>query len=220
MLNALSPWAVAASRYFTTDEKLELYKTEYASFVFQVHAAPDSIWVTVNRSSGAKVMFRAAFCPAGQLTVQYCIKTDSGVDIGTDSPTGAQRIHITIDNDDLPALHYQTTFTPAVPLFVPFWPRDIIISAEDNKPENTAGEVHVKQVGTRSGLLYFTAKDPAFGAVLYLQNLTALAPYNELTGTSAREVVGGQWPELGMSLAPAIDKPLPAGEPFIENGWK
>lgn len=217
MTYSLSPWAVAASRYFMTDEKLELYRKDLGLYIFQVYATPDSVWVTVAQPAGGKIMFRAAFCAGGHLTVAYCMKSENGVHIGTNSPTGDQRIYITIDGGDLPVLHYQTIFTPVVPLFIPFWPRDIIVSDEDNRPENTEGDIHVRQVGTRSGLLYFTEKKPQFGAVLYLQNLTALSAYNEVTGTSAKELVGGQWPEMGMSLPVAIEKPLPADESFVVN---
>ncbi|MBW8682851.1 glycoside hydrolase family 88 protein [Chitinophaga rhizophila] len=217
MTHSLSPWAVAASRYFMTDEKLELYKIVFAPYTFQVYATPDSIWITVSQPSGGKVMFRAAYCAGGHMTIKYCTKSDTGLHIGADCPAGDQRVLITIDEGKWPVLHYQTTFTPAAPVFIPFWPRDIVVSGEDNKPENTEGELHVKQAGTRSGLLYFTERKPAFGAVLYLQNLTALAAYNEVTGTSAKELVGGQWPEIGMALPTTNDKSLPADESFIVN---
>jgi len=217
MSKVLSTWAVAASHYFASDEKLELYKAETGAFSFQVYAAPDSIWIAVSQETGAQVMFRAAFSHGGHLMVQSCSETANGVDVVTTTPSGKQTTHITINKGAQTVLHYQTTFTPAVPLFIPFWPRDIIVSSKDNKPEYTEGDLHVKQAGTRSGLVYFTEREPAFGAVLYLQNLTSLASYNDVTGTSARELVGGQWPEMGVMLPPTTDKPLPANIPFVVN---
>lgn len=46
---------------------------------------------------------------------------------------------------------------------------------------------------------------PAFGRVLYFQNLTSLNDYFTATGTIPRDVVGGRWPELGY-LMPAPDE--------------
>ena len=44
------------------------------------------------------------------------------------------------------------------------------------------------------------------------QNLTALNDYAEQTKTSLQEVVGGNWPELGLSLPQALEEPLEAGK--------
>jgi hypothetical protein len=82
---------------------------------------------------------------------------------------------------------------------------------------NDDGEArYVKQTGTRSGQLYF--RQGKAGSVFYLQNLTALADYNQQTETSAGETVGGEWPEIGFALPPTIkNKPLEAGQTYILN---
>ena len=74
----------------------------------------------------------------------------------------------------------------------------------------------VSQVGTRSGQLYFKLTQPKAGSVLYLQNLTALADYNQQTETSAGDTVGGEWPEIGFALPPTLkNKPLEAGKSYV-----
>lgn len=57
---------------------------------------------------------------------------------------------------------------------------------------------------------------PRTGSVFYFQNLSALNKFCEATETSAGDLVGGVWPELGMKL-PVIkhDKPLKKGEEYI-----
>ncbi len=68
------------------------------------------------------------------------------------------------------------------------------------------------------GYVYFHIDKPAFGSVLYLQDLSVLNRYFELIGSKPDGVVGGEWPELGyqppsapLGYSPPI-KPLPAGE--------
>jgi hypothetical protein len=50
---------------------------------------------------------------------------------------------------------------------------------------------------------------------MYFQNLTALNEYAETTKTSLKELVGGNWPELGLSLPPAMEEPLEAGKEIV-----
>src|SRR5690606_25511356 len=75
--------------------------------------------------------------------------------------------------------------------------------------------VHVKQVGTRSGALYVSIDSPKAGAIMYFQDLTSLAAYNQETKTSAAETVGGIWPEIGFSLPPTKDSPLISKKEYI-----
>jgi hypothetical protein len=81
------------------------------------------------------------------------------------------------------------------------------------------GVVEAAQRGLNAGLVYFHLDEPAFGTVLYLQNLTALNDYFAATDTKPDAAVGGEWPELGylpptppQSGTPPTN-PLPAGKP-------
>ena len=87
----------------------------------------------------------------------------------------------------------------------------------DDSPLGATGKVEAAQRGVNSGICYFHLDDPAFGNVLYFQNLTALNDYFRATNTKPDAAVGGEWPELGylpptppQSGTPATD-PLPAG---------
>ncbi len=77
------------------------------------------------------------------------------------------------------------------------------------------GVIYTKQVGPRSGMVYFSLSKPRAGTVMYFQNLTALNDYAEQTNTSLQEVVGGNWPELGLSLPAATEQPLEAGKEVV-----
>jgi hypothetical protein len=80
---------------------------------------------------------------------------------------------------------------------------------------DSGGVIYAKQVGPRSGLLYFSLSRPLAGAALYFQNLTSLNDYAKRTDTSLSDVVGGEWPELGLALPAATAKPLEAKTEII-----
>ncbi|HEX5322460.1 MAG TPA: hypothetical protein VFW40_01650 [Capsulimonadaceae bacterium] len=70
------------------------------------------------------------------------------------------------------------------------------------------------QRGLNSGLVYFTLDEPAFGSLLYFQDLTALNDYFRATGSSPDGCVGGQWPDLGYQ-PPAGGKALPRDQEVV-----
>ena len=145
---------------------------------------------------------RLAYSPGGRLEIVKTVKKNKDVNFHLASPSGKLNVII---NKDGHLLTYKTSFTPAGDMFIPFWPRDVVL--------NTDGEIYVKQVGTRSGLIYASLKKA--GAFLYFQNLTSLADYNQQTETSCSDVVGGEWPEIGFALPPNKDKPLKKGKEYI-----
>ena len=68
------------------------------------------------------------------------------------------------------------------------------------------------QRGLNAGVVYGTFFDPGFGSFLYLQDLTALNPYFQVTETRPDGAVGGEWPELGYRMPVNPDRPLRKGE--------
>jgi len=109
-------------------------------------------------------------------------------------------------------------FTPAAPMLIPFVPRDLYPLDSNDDPIGAKGRVEAGQRGLNSGLVYFHMDDPAFGNVLYFQNLTALNDYYRATKTKPDGAVGGEWPELGYLLPSPPQSgtpptnPLPAGK--------
>lgn len=214
-MTAVSPWAISASNTFMDSGLSFLYEKRIGQFNFKVHLTEDSLWILADNEPGGRIAFRAAYTPGGDLELSRIVDQGGEVIIDLDSSIGKISVKVKIAVYPEAGLNYKTVLRTKKDLFIPFWPRDIVITGKGENPENTAGKVHVSQEGTRSGLLYFSLTRPKAGSVMYMQNLTALADYNQQTETSGGGVVGGQWPELGFSLPPAIEKPLKANREVI-----
>ncbi|MES2061115.1 MAG: hypothetical protein V4456_04295 [Bacteroidota bacterium] len=214
-MSGISPWAATASNYFSDDALPVIYTKNSNTFIFTAHCSTDSFWVLAKWPGGGKVAFRTAYSPGGGLTIKSKRETNKGIKFFLGAIIGDITVEIQFPEDTNTSLRYTTTLKPHTDLLIPFWPRDIIIPGSEGKPDNTAGKVQVKQVGTRSGMVHFNITRPKCGSVLYLQNLTALNNYCQQTETTAGETVGGEWPELGFRPAPTKDKPLQAGKEVI-----
>jgi len=215
-MTGISSWAAAAG-YELADTGLPvIYSITGGQFTFEVQCTHDSLWITASYPKGGKIAFRAAFAPGGNLTIKHSEEGEQEVVFWLSSVTGEIKVSIKLySGGQHPILNYTTHLKPRVDLLIPFWPRDVVITTKDGKPENTAGQIHTSQVGTRSGLIYLSLTRPNAGSILYMQNLTALADYCQQTETSCGDVVGGQWPELGFALPLTKDKPLAAGREVV-----
>lgn len=213
-MNKLSPWALSASRALAGNTSEIVYSKSIGDYTFSVYQSSGSLWIVATWPNAGKIAFRAAYSP-GDFEITGKQEHGQGLEIKLISAIGAIKVHISFIDADYPVLRYTTTLKPAADLQVPFWPRDIIVPGNDGNAENTAGKIHTKQVGTRSGLVFLSMTRPKAGAVVYLQNLTALADYCQETETSCSDVVGGEWPELGFFLPPNLKKPLPAGKEVV-----
>jgi len=184
----------------------------------EVCAGHDSIWAIVRRRGKGGVALRIAHCWGGCTKVtKKRPKAGELLRLDVESAAGTQTVVLRSDDLALPLLRTTTTLTPRVPLLIPFYPRDLYPLGEGDDPLAAVGQVEAAQRGLNSGLCYFHVDQPAFGSVLYFQNLTALNGYFAATGTTPDGAVGGQWPELGylppsppQSETPPTN-PLPAG---------
>lgn len=167
--------------------------------------------------------FRAAYCPYNNIVIHEIQSLDDGVENGLQnglalhlgSVTGEYRVRLQFPRADQALLHYTTTLTPTAPLFIPYFPRDVIPLGTSPDLIRSEGVIYTAQVGPRSGIVYFSLSKPRGGTVFYFQNLTALNEYAEQTKMSLQDVVGGNWPELGLSLPAALDEPLEAGKEIV-----
>ncbi|RZK52334.1 MAG: hypothetical protein EOO91_19530, partial [Pedobacter sp.] len=204
-MKGISPWSLAAKAALSDQKLSHLLENKLGNYQFKVQLYNDSLWIRCILANQV-IAFRAAYSPDGMFQLKNKRTIKDGISINLSSTMGDINVKICLTNREYPILRYTTTLTPTQDLHIPFWPRDIAFTTlNSNLP---IGEVYVKQVGTRSGLLHFSIKNPELGSVLYLQNLTTLADYNEQTETSAGETVGGLWPEIGFALPPTKDKPL------------
>jgi hypothetical protein len=209
-MKSISPWAAAAIQFFAKDTD-SIFERTIGDYIFSIYHTPDAVWISSLWPNGGKAVFRAAFSPGGEMQLLHKKVTANTIVIHLSSAIGHIKTEIQLVEDRYPVLRYTTSLTPDTHLNIPFWPRDILFPGKEANALHITGKVHVKQAGTRSGLLYASMTRPKSGSILYLQNLTALADYCQQTVTSCKEVVGGDWPELGFSLPPGKDK-------FLEKG--
>src|SRR5215217_1351188 len=212
MATATSIWALAAINQII-NTKENLYEYTHQGFGFDLKVLDDSLWIVTGFSKDTQVAFRAAYSPTGFDDFEVIEQEDNELIIKLTSATGEFTSTVTWPDNEDAVLRYTTSFKPNADVFVPFWPRDVLFFGKNANE----GDIHISQTGTRSGLIYGAVKKPSAGTFLYFQNLTALADYNIDTQTSVGGVVGGQWPEIGLSLPPADDKPLLRGKHYVLN---
>ncbi|WP_374951023.1 hypothetical protein [Mucilaginibacter sp.] len=212
-MNPISPWAIAAAEFFANPGSPAIYQVERGIYNYNIHCTDDSLWVLAEWHNGGKIAFRTAYSPGNDLEITGQNEQDNVINFQLTSSIGKFSVDITFPAEGI--LRYTTSLKPANDTLIPFWPRDIIFPGKDKKGNASGGEILVRQIGTRSGMLYCHLTRPKAGALLYLQNLTALGNYNQQTDTSAGDTVSGEWPELGFSLPPSADKPLKAGKDVI-----
>ena len=181
----------------------------------------DSVWAIIRREGKGGLALRAAYVPGGYECRKLAPEPDVDFQLEVRSAQGRHVVCFTTSGAGLHRLRIQVRFTPSVALRIPFVPRDLYPLGRNDDPLKVRGNVEAAQRGVNAGLLYVRVDEPAFGSVLYLQNLTALNPYFRATGTKPDGVVGGEWPELGY-LPPTpdtqeVDDPgtLPAGEEIV-----
>lgn len=188
----------------------------------EVRAGHDAIWLIVRREGRGGLAQRAAYLPAGCGDVRVTRRrAGEAMRIRARSAIGVHRIAVRLTEGAIPVLRVTTSLEPAAPLLPSFVPRDLYPLGARDDPSDAQGRVEAAQRGLNSGAIYFRVEKPAFGSVLYFQNLSALNPFFRATGTKPDGAVGGVWPELGYLLPtpaqqglPPCD-PLPAGEETV-----
>ncbi|TDQ11218.1 hypothetical protein [Pedobacter metabolipauper] len=209
-MNSLSPWALLAGTDLAKAEK-PLFSIDYQNFLFQVFMTIDSLWISTTLPGKILCNFRCAYSPGG-FTVSDEHTSESGITLILNTVYGRQTVAILVDTQKpVPVLRYITTLKPKADLVIPYWPKDMLFTAQTRISENSTGKIHASQWGTRTGFIYMSPTRPKAAPLLYLQNLSAISAYCEQTETSLGDTVGGEWPELGFSL-PASKKPLKAGK--------
>lgn len=211
-MKGLSPWGLSAIAELSLSENI--YSQQLEGISLQVKVTSDSVWVSLSHNAKMPIHFRACFIPSGKIKSLKTKNLESGCVLNIDTLIGTFSVGITLSTDIYPILRYSCEFTPAYELFVPHWPKDILLQHHKSEPVKDFGEIHCSQRQTRSGLVYFTKPNSNL-RILYFQNLTALSDYCQQTGTSLSGVVGGALPEIGLSLPPANAKPLSAGKTTV-----
>ena len=185
----------------------------------EIRAGDDSLWAFIRRDGAGGLAVRAAFLAGPFEWKKEEPKSGETVKLRLSSALGEHVVVFRSGGDALDYIRITVDFTPATKMLIPFIPRDLYPLDSNDDPIGAKGRVEAGQRGLNSGLVYFHIDEPAFGNVLYFQNLTAMNDYYRATKTAPDGAVGGEWPELGY-LMPSPPQsgtpptnPLPAGKP-------
>jgi hypothetical protein len=212
MQNPITPWTATVQSDILNGSLL--HEAVLSQFKLQIYNSGDSIWLTASWPDGGRIAFRLAFGMNSDFYNATVTNAGANILINTATRLGKYTIAISFPETDPAVFRYTTTFKADFPLLIPFWPRDIVPLTVNGKVENTSGIIHTHQVGTRSGHIFFSMTSPQNGSVFYFQNLTAMAPYCDVSETSLAETVGGSWPEIGFEFPVNRKKPIPEGVEF------
>jgi hypothetical protein len=181
----------------------------------EVRRGLDSLWAIIRRGKSGGLALRLAHAPGGCMDLQTCKPhKDEALRLEFTSGIGRHVAAIRLHEDEVPILRATSWIRPAVPLLVPYLPRDLYPLGEGDDPALSRGQVEAAQRGFNSGLCYFRLWEPEFGSTLYFQNLTTLNPWFEATNTKPDGAVGGEWPELGYLPPTPPQSPEPPVAPL------
>ena len=209
MLNPVTPWTATVQSDIANGSLI--CEKKISQYTLRIYNAGDSIWLTTGWPDAGSIAFRLAFGMNSFFEKAAITREDvNGIMLMAFTRLGVYKITLSIANNEPAVIRYTTTFRATLPLLIPFWPRDIVPLTINGQVGNTSALIHTKQVGTRSGQLFFSMTKPKTGSVFYFQNLTAMCPYCEATETTLSDCVGGDWPEIGFQFPVNDKKPLPA----------
>ena len=212
-----TPYVLALRRALADREGRKIAGFTVGELDVEVRAMRDSVWALIRREGCGGLALRMAHIADEFEVTRLPAQAEEALRLGVTSALGEHRIVLCGGGDALEHLRMTVTFTPAAPVLVPFLPRDLYPLDADDDPLGTAGTVEAGQRGLNGGVLYFRIEEPAFGNILYFQNLTAMNDYYRATKTKPDGAVGGEWPELGYlpptppQRGPPPPAPLPAG---------
>lgn len=169
---------------------------EVGELKVELVTSSDSVWALIRRPGKGGLALRAAFVPL-PFTCTTLPRHGDAARLRVQSALGEHVIVFQAMRDELERLRMTVRFTPTEPLLIPFLPRDLYPLDRNDDPLGTAGKVEAAQRGLNVGTVYFRVDEPAFGSILYVQDLTALNDYFLMTKTTPDGAVGGVWPELG-----------------------
>src|ERR1700748_3060220 len=177
-MNATSAWLLAANAKLNNPELVPDFDGQASGYAFKIFFIDDSCWLVAAWPRGSRIAFRLAYAPNDHLTLKSLAEDAGTITLQIGSLMGGYEVKLTLPGEG-GVLRATTTLKTAAPVLFPYWPRDIVslgAAGSDVLPE---GDIRISQAGTRSGQLYFSLTRPKAGSVLYMQNLSALADYNQ-----------------------------------------
>ena len=211
--SVLTPEGAVASSVLREREAEPIAQARQGGLHLEVRLERQHIWITMERSGKAGLALRMpVFSPDARCRVLK--KPGALAAVECKGSLGTARLVLTGEPFGLEQLNAQLWFKPTHDMAIEWVPRDLVPFGTDGDILEARGAVEARQRKMNTGLLYFTLERPAFGKVLYLQNLTSLNDYFNLTGSKPENAIGGDWPDLGYRppVHPETGKALlPAG---------
>ena len=197
-LEGVSPFVLALRDELRSGSMKKYGAFSLGDYAVEVCASVDSLWAIIRRPARGGIALRVAYAPGGITKVARARRRPGeALRLSVQSAIGMHMVALRTDGLDLHRLRVTVDLTPSAPLLVPFLPRDVYPLDKNDDPTGAEGNVEAGQRGVNSGLVYFHIDGPAFGNILYFQNLTAMNAYYRATHTKPDGAVGGEWPELG-----------------------
>ncbi|HSD06663.1 hypothetical protein [Flavobacterium sp.] len=212
-MHLVSPWTATVQD--DIEKSTVIWEKKFRDYIFKAYNTSNSLLIVVSWPNNARVAFRAAFGMNSFFEITNLFDDGRSLLINLENRIGQYEVRIDFPNPDLPMLHYKTVFKGNFSMMIPFWPRDIMPLTKSGNIWNTSGEIHMHQMGSRTGILYASMTKPKTGSFFYFQDLGSMSAYCEATETSLTETVGGSWPEIGFQLPLSKEKALPADTEFV-----
>ncbi|WP_142687712.1 hypothetical protein [Chitinophaga polysaccharea] len=204
-MEGISPQAAAIDGIFNNPELKEIFYQQLGNSNCYVYCVGDALWVMTEWPEGARITFRAVYAPHDKIEIKSTTKKRNQAIFQLDTLAATYQVTLDLYHNGYPCFRCRTTVTPKAALAFHYWPRDIMPLNSAGSSGFPEGDIYASQNGPRTGMIYFGIKAPHSGAVLYLQNLSALGNYCGQTKTSLSNTVGGTWPDIGFML-PSSDK--------------
>lgn len=195
-----SPYLLSLRRELQEGPGRTVARFAIGELAVEVRATSDALVALVRRQGSGGLALRAAYLPGGFECERQAPEGAEVLRLRIRSAVGEHLVAFEAGGDALEYLRVTVCLTPAAPLLPSFQPRDLYPLDAQDDPLGAKGTVEAVQRGLNGGLLYFRLEEPAFGNVLYFQNLTAMNDYYRATKTKPEQAVGGTWPELGYLL--------------------
>ncbi|RYE56895.1 MAG: hypothetical protein EOP48_06995, partial [Sphingobacteriales bacterium] len=199
MSNPLSAWAVQAASELPNLKPI--CKITLLELDVNVRLGKHSLWIVYHWPNEIKNIFRAAFSAVGEFTVSNFEQLEEKISISLDTLEAQYQVEILLSKQNSQIISWTTNIVPKLDLLAPFWPKDMLSFTASWQPLATAN-IHAQQVGNRSGIIFYSLTKPQTGNVFYFQNISSFNPYFIDTETTGSNLVGGNWPEIGLSLPP------------------
>lgn len=210
----VSQWVTGLSSQLNQAEEWTDLPLQLSQGQLQTCLTTNSFWLIYRFGARGKLAIRTCFDPQEIGRVSLDKKSKTTLDYHLDGSLGRFRVRIELpDSETAMLLRYTTSIEPRQDFTVQAFPPDLYLLDDDNEPA-PEGLVYTTQDGPTAGVAFLSVSQPEGGTILYLQNLTALNEYCEMTQTDPSGTVSVKWPEAGFTL-PVGEKPLNSGKEAV-----